>query len=582
MKKSILGNEWVLGEVSDSDVMHLQQKYGLSEQVARIITSKQIPHETVADFLDPKLKNLLSDPFELLDMKQAVMRLKKAIEGRENVVIFGDYDVDGACSSALIKNFLNIVGIRAEIYIPDRVLEGYGPNSAALLNLRKNGADLLITVDCGTVAFKPLEDAFHAGLDVIVIDHHIGVKEKPHSIAVVNPNRFDETTDLTYLCGAGVVFMMLVGLNKTLREADFYAQKGIKEPNLLQFLDTVALATVCDVVPLLGLNRAFVRTGLKVLESGGNKGLRALLEIGGLEKTADEYDLGFMVGPRINAGGRIGNSALGARILSSNNAEEIARLAKELDDFNIQRREIEAGIILHALERVEAERLHISEMIFLGHETYHQGVIGIVAGKLKEGYNKPVAVMEFKNGLAKASLRSVGGIDLGSVVNAANKAGLLVAGGGHAMAAGFTCEIAKLESLKAFFYEQIRLQLENNPAGNILKLEALVAFSALNNAFYSQLTLLKPFGPGNPKPIFYAQNINLISTQILKEKHLAIILKCPHSQSSVRSVVFNFQNSPLGKNLLNLQGKTLDIAFTMRFNDWSGKVELDLVDFYVI
>ncbi len=454
MKPSILGLNWQQKTFDERHATSIYQRFGLSEVLSNLLSAREISLDEIENFLEPKIKTALPNPFELGDMDKAVAHVIEAIHQKKKITIFADYDVDGATSAATLKRFFREVGIEVGIYIPDRVLEGYGPNSQALLNLKKSGTDLVITVDCGTVAFKPLEDAAAVGLDIIVIDHHLGVLEKPQSIAVINPNLLDEKFPHKNLCAAGVSFLFAVAINKKLREENFYEQR--KEPNLLGLLDLVALGTVCDVMSLTGLNRAFVTAGLKILKTRKNLGLRTICDLAGLDEEPTAYHLGFVIGPRINAGGRIGKSDLGARLLSSEDEEEVKAIAEQLEIFNKQRKDVEVQVLDEAVKALESGAggfKTTDPIIFAVSKNWHQGVIGIVASRLKDLYHKPVAVIaiddEGKKG--KASCRSISGIDFGGEILKARFADLLIEGGGHAMAGGFSVLPEKISELHQFF-----------------------------------------------------------------------------------------------------------------------------------
>ncbi|MFZ4126053.1 MAG: single-stranded-DNA-specific exonuclease RecJ, partial [Rickettsiales bacterium] len=411
----------------------IAQQHELPELVARILAGRNIALDAVPEFLNPTLRAALPDPFHLRDMDKATLRLMKAIEQKETIAIFGDYDVDGATSVSQLTDYFAALGVRSIAYIPDRMKEGYGPNVDAFDTLIGNGATLIITVDCGTLAFEPITHAAAKGVDVLVIDHHIGEARLPNAVAVVNPNRVDETSPHTNLCAAGVVFLVLVALNKTLRESGYFNDTR-KELNLLPMLDRVALGTVCDVMTLTGLNRAYVTQGLKLLAQRQHIGLRALADVARFDATPAVYHLGFLLGPRINAGGRVGQSDLGIRLLMSANEAEAAALARTLDQHNKERQAIEMMVLEQALAQAESQKN--MPVILLASPDWHEGVIGIVAGRLKEKFARPAMIGNITNGKVKISARSVSGADIGAVTHRAVSLGLLTNGGGHAAAAG--------------------------------------------------------------------------------------------------------------------------------------------------
>jgi len=429
-----------------------------------VLSARGVGIDDVETVLEPTLRALMPDPSTLRDMDTAARRLAEAIERREPVAIFGDYDVDGACSSALMKRFLDHHGVPTRIYIPDRLFEGYGPNPTAIEQLVKEGARLIVTVDCGTTSFVPLGVARDLSTDVIVIDHHQADAELPAAVAVVNPNRQDDLSGLGHLCAAGVTFMTLIAAQRTLRQKGHYLDGRASEASLIEDLDLVALATVCDVVPLQGLNRAFVTQGLKVMRQRRNPGLKALFDAAGLDQAPTTYHLGFILGPRINAGGRIGDAALGARLLAGVDDTESARIAALLDKLNRERKQIETEMLEQALaeaeQRVEADP--DMPVVIVGSPQWHKGVVGLVASRLTERFRRPSCVLAWEEAKAGAvaqgtgSLRSVPGVDIGGAVRAAVAAGLLVKGGGHAMAAGLTLAQDRLDELRAFFDQQLR------------------------------------------------------------------------------------------------------------------------------
>jgi single-stranded-DNA-specific exonuclease len=577
-KSSILGNKWEILEYDVSKAMFFGQSLGLSPALSSILASNPlITMEELRSFLSPSIKNLMPNPFEsLLDVELAVVRIVKAIMQKEKIVIFGDYDVDGGTSCAIFKRFFNSIGVNCDIYIPDRVKEGYGPNSNALLELRKNGADLVITVDCGTVAFEPLLKANEAGLEIIVIDHHLGVKEKPQSIAIINPNRFDETSQLTYLCGAGVTFMLIVALNMTLRKNNFYRE--VKEPNLLSLLDLVALGTVCDVMPLVGLNRAFVKTGLEVVKAKTNLGLKTLLAIAGSEAEITEFTLGFIIGPRINAGGRIGKSTLGATLLSTQNEEEAIKIANELHDLNSKRKDMEEASLEIAIKKIESLSLESHPVIFVQDEAFHQGIIGILASRIKDRYNKPVAVFSCLDGYLKASLRSVEGLDLGSIIHKAHKKDLLIAGGGHASAGGLSVSKQKYDSLFNFFLEEV--ESADFDFQKTIYASTQITLNAVSPELCLEVKKLAPFGNANPKPIFHFKSLIVVRCDVLKEAHVSLILKDQNSGKTAKAMFFKAHQMGVLHKLAGLYGKEVDVMAEVELNEWNGQKSavLHLVD----
>ena len=479
VERSLTGRRWAARLADERTALAIAQRHGLPEAVARLLAARDVDPDAVPDFLDPTLRRFLPDPSHLKDMDAAVTRMTQAVQEGERIVVFGDYDVDGATSSALLLRFFRAVGGNIDVYIPDRRKEGYGPNTAALLKLKADGAAVVVTVDCGVTAFEPLAEAKRAGLDTIVIDHHMAEITLPEAVAVVDPNRIDDDSPHKQMAAVGVAFLLAVGVNRRLREAGWYAGAGRAEPDLRQWLDLVALGTVCDVVPLTGVNRALVRQGLKVMAERRNIGLAALADVAGLKEVPGAYHLGFLLGPRVNAGGRVGQANLGARLLSSDDPHEVGALALRLDEFNAERRAIEREVLDQAIARVEGlygpDRRGLPAALVVESEGWHVGVIGIVASRLVERYGRPAFVIGLDGDLGKGSGRSVRGVDLGAAVIAARQAGLLVNGGGHAMAAGLTVTREALPGLTRFLDERIAPQLGAAPTVGELGIDAALS-----------------------------------------------------------------------------------------------------------
>ncbi len=589
---SISGFNWQKRLFDERLAIALHQRFELSEVTANLLAAREISIDEVDNFLEPKIKTSLPDPFELSGMDIAVDHVIAAIRSRKKITIFADYDVDGATSAATLKRFFRDIGVDADIYIPDRILEGYGPNSQALLNLKKSGTDLVITLDCGTVAFKPLEDAHAAGLDIIVIDHHLGVTEKPKSIAVINPNLLGEKFPHKNLCAAGVTFLFVVAINKKLREENFYV--GKKEPNLLNLLDLVALGTVCDVMSLTGLNRAFVATGLKILKQRKNLGLREICDLAGLNEEPSAYHLGFVIGPRINAGGRVGKSDLGARILSSEDEEEVQNIAQQLENFNKQRKDIEVQVLDEAVKSLESGSNGFSKndpIIFAMSKNWHQGVIGIVASRLKDLYGKPVAVIaiddEGKKG--KASCRSISGIDFGAEILNARLNGLLLEGGGHAMAGGFSVEPDKIFDLHKFFCKNLSEKVAEITEQNLAHYDIALDLPQVNIELLKELAKLEPFGVGNARPKFILRDVVRVKSNLIgkNQEHVSCIFSTKSNigfSGNISAVAFRSSDNVLGQTLLDPKlTKPINLVGTLNINSWMGveKVQMIIEDILI-
>lgn len=575
ISRSFHGRRWDLRAVDEALVTDLVRQAGVTDAVARVLAARGVATETCADFLRPTLKALMPDPSLFVDMDGAAARIVRAVETGERIAVFGDYDVDGATSSALLVRFFRAVGVEIVTYIPDRAVEGYGPNAPALLKLRGQGVDLAITVDCGIVAYEPLAAAREAGLDIIVVDHHKAEPALPVASAVVNPNRLDCTSRHGHLAAVGVAFLLVVAVNRALRNGGWYGANGRVEPDLRQWLDLVALGTVCDVVPLTGLNRAFVALGLNILAKGANVGLAALARVARIDAAPTAFHLGYLLGPRVNAGGRVGQADLGTRLLSSEDPAEAAALALRLDEFNAARKEIEAAVLREAIEQVES-RADNTPLIFAAGEKWHPGVIGIVAGRLRERYDRPSCVVAMDGGLAKGSGRSIPGVDLGRAVLAAREAGYLMNGGGHAMAAGFTLSADKMDAFAVFLQEQVSAQLKGDPMTPTLTLDGALSVSAVTPAFVEELSCVGPFGAGNDQPRFAVVDARIVKADIVGQGHVRCVLSSAGG-GRLKAIAFNCVDDDLGHGLLTAAGGRLHLAGTIRADTWQGRTEAQLV-----
>ncbi len=578
------GNKWQLRAGDDAFALAVAQRYGLPEIIGTLLAQRNVPLEQVEAYLSPSLRELLPDPFHLQGMAKAVERIAKAVQQGETIGIFGDYDVDGATSSAILLRYLNACGGKAVVHIPDRQKEGYGPNMFGFEKLRDQGATLIVTVDTGALAHDVLAQAAKAGMEVIVLDHHQGEPELPQSIAVVNPNSFAETTDYKYLAAVGVTFLALVGLNKTLREAGYFADK--KEPDLKSLLDIVALGTVCDVVPLIGLNRAFVTQGLKVMAQKYNHGLTAALAVGSVTEAPSVYHCGFVIGPRINAGGRVGQANLGVQLLTAKEFGKAHEIAEQLDHYNKERRAIESHVQEEAMKMAEAQlAAGEASMLFMVGQNWHEGVIGIVAGRIKDKFGLPTAVIALNEaGMGKASARSVSGVDMGQMVIAARQAGLLVAGGGHAMAAGFSVAADKRDEFIAFARNHLAKAVANYQQYYVREYAATLPLSAATIELCDQLEQVGPFGAGNAAPRFCLQGVQLVKADIIgkTQEHLRLIIAEPQStigrsNASLKVMSFGTAQEQFGQQLLAAKGKTLSLIGRLKREEWQGRVSVSLM-----
>ena len=507
-------------------------------------------------------------------MDIAIERIEKAIINKEKIGIFGDYDVDGATSTAILGRYFELLNVPFEIYIPDRKKEGFGPNEIGFSKFIDLGVSLIFTVDCGTLSFEPIDFAKKKNIDVIVLDHHQSEINLPSACAIVNPNRFDDRSELNYLCAAGVCFMFLIALNKRLRDQNWFIDKLIKEPNLINILDLVSLGTVCDVVPLIGLNRAIVHQGLKILKKKNNLGLKTLIEVCNIENNITAQDLGYVLGPRINAGGRVGKSTHGANLLLNQSPKNAFMLAADLNTYNKERQILETDLLKKILN-TDYENSE-DPVIILHGENWHEGIIGIIAARVKEIFNKPTIIISVNNGIGKGSGRSIHGFDLGSVVMGAVQAGLLVKGGGHKMAAGFSIEMFKIEEFKEFVFKKFKSININLEGKKNYYFDAEIAPSAVNIDFFEKINLLAPFGSGNPEPRFAIKDVKLVNSKIVGEKHIKNVLVGADS-TTLKTISFNTVETELGSYLLKKNIKPFDIVGKLSLNEWRGQRNVEFI-----
>jgi single-stranded-DNA-specific exonuclease len=578
VERSLTGRRWAARLADERTALAIGQRHGLPDAICRLLAARDVALEAVPDFLDPTLRKFLPDPSHLKDMDAAVARLVHAIRQGERIVVFGDYDVDGATSSALLLRFFRAVGGDIGVYIPDRRKEGYGPNATALVKIKEEGASVVVTVDCGITAFEPLAEARRVGLDLIVIDHHMAEIALPEAIAVVDPNRLDDESPHKQLAAVGVAFLLAVGINRALREAGWYGASR-PEPDLRQWLDLVALGTVCDVVPLVGVNRALVRQGLQVMAQRRNAGLAALADVARLKEPPGAYHLGFLLGPRVNAGGRVGQADLGARLLSSDDPHEVGALALRLDEFNAERRAIEREVLDQAIARIEGlygpDRKGLPAVLLVESEGWHVGVIGIVASRLVERYGRPAFVIGMDGELGKGSGRSVRGVDLGAAVIAARQAGLLVNGGGHAMAAGLTVARVALPELAHFLDTRIAPQLGAAPAVRELGIDAALAPAAATQELVDMIERAGPFGAGNALPRFVLTGVRVSYAQPVGEGHVRCTL-VGAERGRIEAIAFRANQTALGPALLDSARPVLHVAGALRIDRFGGRESVRL------
>ncbi len=564
VERSLTGRRWVWRHSEPRMAAALAQQLDLPEIVGRLLAARGLEPETARLFLEPTLRALLPDPSLLLDMDAAASRLADAVQRSETVAVFADYDVDGACSGAVMTQALRLLGCTVFPYVPDRLVEGYGPNGPAIAGLVAKGATLIICVDCGIAAHEALAGA---GAEVVVLDHHKAEGPPPLVVAAVNPNRLDCPSGLRQLCAAGVAFLAAVATQRELRRRGFFA--GRAEPDLRELLDIVALATVCDVVPLVGVNRALVVKGLEVLARRERAGLAALMDLGGVRDLPSTHTLGFVLGPRINAGGRISVPDLGLRMLLETDPIEARGMAERLDAVNRKRQEVEAGVLIAAMLQAE-EQAAAGRAVFLLHDAaWHPGVVGIVAGRVRERFNRPACVAGFSDGVAKGSGRSVPGLDLGAAVIAARQKGMLIAGGGHAMAAGFTIDPARLPELHAHLDERLA-GARDMPSAAEQVVEGALTVRGATTELAQSIARLAPFGAGNEEPAFALSRARVVkSGRIGKEGATIRAFLEGEDGGRLKAICFRAKEGPLAEALLAQGGAPLMLAGHLRAEVWN-------------
>jgi single-stranded-DNA-specific exonuclease len=569
IQQSLTGRRWLWQPAGEDRLgQGIAQHLGLPALIGQLLATRGVTADQAASFLDPTLRAMLPDPSCLTDMDAAAARLTQAVQNAECIGVFGDYDVDGACSSAIIVTVLRKLGCQVLHHVPDRMLEGYGPNSTALRGMAERGATLLICVDCGTGAhdaFAPL----HNMADIIVFDHHKAEGPPARITATVNPNRLDCSSGLTTICATAVAFLGCISLLRTLRQHGFFSTRPT--PDLLELLDLVALATICDVMPLTGLNRAFVAQGLRVMAKRARPGIAALLEVAKLTDAPTAMHCGFALGPRINAAGRIAESDMGLRLLLTEDFDAATELARELDSVNRQRQQVEAGILTDALVQAEAQIAAGAKILLLAEPGWHPGVVGIVAGRLKEKFNRPALVAGITDGLAKGSGRSVPGLDLGAAIIAARQSGLLTTGGGHPMAAGFSLPQAGLGALHEFLNTRLA-GASALPSVSDLTLEGVLAVSGADAALAQLVARLGPFGTGNAEPLFVLPHARVVkSDRIGKDGSTIRAMVEGEGGGRIKTLLFRAKEGPLAAALAQAGGAPLHLAGHLRAETWQGR-----------
>lgn len=572
--KSLRGFHWEMAPEHPSAVS-LAAALGIPEVVARILCARGIAPEEAPAFLKPTLRHFLPDPFHLRDMEKAAARVADAIEHDETIGIFGDYDVDGATSTALLLRYVRALGREAIYYIPDRIKEGYGPNAPALRKLKEQGASLVLTVDCGTLAFDALAEVKE--LDIIVIDHHQADAALPQCFAVINPNRVDQESECCHLAAVGVAFLLMVAVTKLLRARGWFT--NAPEPNLMQWLDLVALGTVCDVMPLSGLNRAFVAQGLQLVARRSNAGLAALMDHAHLQEKAGCYHLGFILGPRINAGGRVGAPEMGARLLSTDDSLDAAKIATQLGQWNEERKTLEQLATEEAMRHCAGRE---DPVLVVAHAGFHHGIIGIVAGRLKETFHRPAVVIAVEDGKGKGSARSIMGFDIGAAIANAKAKGLIAAGGGHAAAAGFSLDESQIPAFAEFLSQEAQSRVAEYLETRSMTVDAQLSLQALTVELVQHLETLGPFGAGNKEPRLMIPSCRILHHQLVGNGgHLRCVIVDGSTEGSAsgtrqKAMLFRAEGTELGA-ALQQSGARWHLLGYARKNSWQGRESVDFI-----
>lgn len=580
-EQSLNKARWVTSDSSLDDVERIVRKYDIPEIAARLVVQAGIPFENVETFLKPTLKNDFPNPFSMKGMGDMAEEVAIAIEESKKFAIFGDFDVDGATSSATLHRFLKSVGVDTPIYIPDRLTEGYGPNINALKTLKEKGANILFVLDCGTTAFDIIAAGTEMGLKIIILDHHESEDKLPECWHIVNPKRKDDDSGLDMLAAVGVTFLACVAINNRLRDRGFYKDRA--EPNLTQLLDIVALGTVCDMVPLTSANRLFVRVGLSMPQQ--NNGIKALMQVAGINPPIDTGNCGYALGPRINAGSRVHKSDLGAQLLCTDDQEEANNIAWTLNDCNAMRKDIQAEMEQTAIQMVEQQNMQDDALILVDHEDFHPGLSGLVAGRLKERFGKPACVVTYVTDAGKkegrGSGRSIAGVHIAQAFIEAREADLLMKGGGHAMAGGFTVLPEKVEALRSFLCSNVEKQLNGKDITVETKIDGLLTAGGVSVDLVETLqNIIGPFGQGHPEPTFMLENIRIHKADILGGAHIRVMISDWEGGARIKAMAFKSVDTPLGDALLAAGAKQMNIVGRLQINEWQGRktAEMHITD----
>ncbi|GJL84929.1 MAG: single-stranded-DNA-specific exonuclease RecJ [Micavibrio sp.] len=572
VEQSLMLSRWVMPGVDINTIEKVMRRHDLPEVIARLLIGRGVPEEEIENFLNPTLKNDFPDPFSMVGMEDMASYMAQAITDKRSIAVFGDFDVDGATSSALLHRFFKHFGLDVPFYIPDRLSEGYGPNLEALKKLKSDGAEIVIMVDCGTTAFETVQQGRDLGLEIIILDHHEAEEKLPNANHVINPKRKDDNSGLDMLAAVGVGFMTCVGINNKLREQGYY--KDAAEPPLKDWLDIVALGTVCDMVPLTDVNRLLVRSGLTDVQ---NTGIKALMDVAGIEPPMNTYACGFVLGPRINAGSRVHQADLGSRLLSTNDAEEAKNIAWTLNDCNDKRKAIQETMEREAIEQVEAQGLDQSAVIIVGDESWHAGLSGLVAGRLKEKYNKPAIVVTYAANMdgvveGRGSGRSVPGIHIAQAFIDARNEGLIEKGGGHAMAGGFTVAPDKLSAFQEFLQTHIAKQAED-VSGNVeTTIDAMMMVQGVQIDYIRLIQdHVGPFGQEHPEPLVALGNVRIQSADVVGSAHIRVMVSDWEGGGRLKAMAFRAVGTPLGDALLKQGRQPFHLLGHLKINSWQGR-----------
>ena len=577
ISNSLLNNFWVKNEPNRRLSLNISQKYSLNNIVSNLLSLRIFDANNVNDFLEPTLEKYLPNPTIFNDLKKASVRVFNAIKNKENISILGDYDVDGLSSIAILKKYFNFFGVNTFSYIPDRINEGYGPNLKAIDIIKSKKTSLLIMVDCGTNSHDIISYIKKKKIDLIIIDHHKSNDEHENVFAFINPNSIHDKSEHSFLCSTGLTFIFINYLQKIFQLKNYKSSNKIDINNML---DLVALATVCDVVPLIGLNRAFVFQGLRILSRRQNIGLKMLSDISLLTKKPDEEDLGFFFGPRINAGGRVGKSDIGEKLLITNNEEELEILVNQLNTLNYQRKLIEEKVYNESINQIIKEKKFKKDSIFIFNSNWHEGVLGIVASRIKDKYHKPVIILTKKdNNIFKGSGRSVSGIDIGFLILQAKQKKIILNGGGHQMAAGLSINKNDLKTFESFFENFVKKNCKVSNREKILNIDEVITIKSVNEDLMEGIEKIGPYGLGNPKPIFLFQKVKIIKPKLVGEtkKHISFFVS-DGTKKTIKAIFFNGLDNELGKTILNsFKGNFFSLAGVIKRSFWQNKKEFQII-----